>query len=624
MIKSLTLHSLRIASLMAFASVSMACHSGDAAKGATDVTGAGSDDTEIPEIDQLEFRKVSVSNLRSDSARIWAEQQMKKLSPRQRVAQLFIPRLDISDNARGYEKLQAMVSGEKVGGILLGKGSLRAYANLINKGQAQAAIPLMITLDGEWGPSMRIPEAPKFMSNIALGAINDVDLVERYGREVARECRELGIQVNFAPVLDVNFDPTNPVIGYRSFGESPQLVADLGAAYCVGLEGGGVMSVGKHFPGHGDTNIDSHHALPSVNHSAKQLREVDFVPFVSAYNSGMSGIMVGHLRVNALDSTGTPASLSHRITTDWLRDSLEMTDMLVFTDALAMKGATNSKENNCVSALRAGADVLLGSAAPAADIQAVVDAVKAGKLKQADIDSSCMKILEYKYRLGLDKKPHVKLDGLQQRLASDEAMAIIREMAERSVTVPRNDKSVLPLKGGKVAVVNIGAPAVNDFTATCSRFARVTAYGAERGKPLSAAAIAEIGKADTVIVALYSGAKWAIDTYGKVAKARRPLVDVFFINPIKIGEFKPSVDSVPGIVLGYDDVTDMHRVAAQVVFGAADAPGKLPMTIIGAGKSGAGVQLKKNRSMPAKPVADILVPAKAPAAAPAKKNKRKK
>lgn len=623
MIKSLSFHSLRIASLMAFASVPMACHSGDAAKGATDVTGAEADDTEIPEIDQLEFRKVSVSNLRSDSARIWAEQQMKKLTPRQRVAQLFIPRLDISDNARGYEKLQAMVSGEKVGGILLGKGSLRAYANLINKGQAQAAIPLMITLDGEWGPSMRIPEAPKFMSNIALGAINDVDLVERYGREVARECRELGIQVNFAPVLDVNFDPTNPVIGYRSFGESPQLVADLGSAYCVGLEGGGVMSVGKHFPGHGDTNIDSHHALPSVNHSAKQLREVDFVPFVSAYNAGMSGIMVGHLRVNALDSTGTPASLSHRITTDWLRDSLEMTDMLVFTDALAMKGATNAKENNCVSALRAGADVILGSAAPAADIQAVVDAVKAGKIKQADIDSSCMKILEYKYRLGLDKKPKVQLEGLQKRLASTEAMAIIREMAERSVTVPRNDKSVLPLKGSKVTVVNIGAPAVNDFTETCSRFARVTAYGAERGKPLSAAAIAEIGKADTVIVALYSGAKWAIDTYGKVAKARRPLVDVFFINPIKIGEFKPSVDSVPGIVLGYDDVTDMHRVAAQVVFGAADAPGKLPMTIIGAGKSGAGVQLKKTRSMPAKPVAEIVVPAKASASTPAKKAGRK-
>lgn len=624
MIKSFALHSLRIVSLMTFASISMACHSGDASKGATDVTGAAADDTEFPEIDQLEFRKVSVSNLRSDSARIWAEWQMKKLSPRQRVAQLFIPRLDISDNARGYQKLQAMAGSGKVGGILLGKASLRAYANLINKGQAQADIPLLITLDGEWGPSMRIPEAPKFMSNIALGAINDVDLVERYGREVARECRELGIQVNFAPVLDVNFDPTNPVIGYRSFGESPQLVADLGSAYCVGLESGGVMSVGKHFPGHGDTNIDSHHALPSVNHSVKQLRDVDFVPFISAYNAGMSGIMVGHLRVNALDSTGTPASLSHRITTDWLQDSLGMNDLLVFTDALAMKGATNAKENNCVSALRAGADVLLGSAEPSADIQAVVDAVKAGKLKQADIDSSCMKILEYKYRLGLDKKPHVRLDSLQQRLASAEAAAIIREMAERSVTVPRNGKNVLPLSGGNVAVVNIGAPAVNEFTNICSRFARVTAYSAERGKPLSATAIAEIGKADTVIVALYSGAKWAIDTYGKVAKARRPLVDVFFINPIKIAEFVPSVDSVPGIVLGYDDVTDMHRVAAQVMFGAADAPGRLPMTIIGAGKSGAGVQLKKKRSMPAKPVAEIVVPAKAPAAAPAKKNKRKK
>ena len=172
MIKSFALHSLRIVSLMTFASISMACHSGDALKGATDVTGAAADDTEFPEIDQLEFRKVSVSNLRSDSARIWAERQMKKLSPRQRVAQLFIPRLDISDNARGYQKLQAMAGSEKVGGILLGKASLRAYANLINKGQAQADIPLLITLDGEWGPSMRIPEAPKFMSTAARWPAN--------------------------------------------------------------------------------------------------------------------------------------------------------------------------------------------------------------------------------------------------------------------------------------------------------------------------------------------------------------------------------------------------------------------------------------------------------------------
>ncbi|MDE5744874.1 MAG: hypothetical protein K2H84_04335 [Paramuribaculum sp.] len=257
----------------------------------------------------------------ADAAR-WADSVMNTLTLRQKVGQLFVPRLDVFDNPAGHAALKKMVTTGEVGGFLLGKGTVAGYAALIKGAQDAAKIPLMVTLDGEWGLAMRLTDAPRFPYNMGLGAISDPELLYEYGKEVARECREVGIAVNFAPVLDVNSNPANPVIGYRSFGENPARVAALGRAYSRGLEDGWVMAVGKHFPGHGDTSVDSHKALPTVDHSAENLENVDLVPFRDFINDGLGGIMVGHLKVPALDASGTPASLTSRISSDKLKKQM--------------------------------------------------------------------------------------------------------------------------------------------------------------------------------------------------------------------------------------------------------------------------------------------------------------
>lgn len=549
-----------------------------------------------PKADQEQPIEAAVDN--SDgkcylSAEAWADSIMRQLSPRKRVAQLFVPRWDLQGGTVPAATLQKMIVDEGVGGFLLGKGSLTAYADINNKAQAMAKVPLLVTLDGEWGLSMRIPEAPRFPKNIALGAIQDTKLLEEYGREVARECKLVGIQVDFAPVLDVNSNPSNPVIGYRSFGEDPNRVAALGAAYCKGMEEAGVMSVGKHFPGHGDTSVDSHKALPTVDHDKKTLETVDLVPFIEAQKAGMSGIMVGHLFVPALDKSGTPSSLSKVITTDVLQKQLGFNG-LIFTDALAMKGAATANENNCVSAFKAGADVLLGSAAPVKDIQAMVDAVKAGKISQDEVDRRCRKLLIYKYKLGLVTPAVVKKEGLAAKLNSPETKALLDKLAKASITVLKNSDNLLPLSvdaGQKVTVVSIGASAANQFSATCGKYAAVEKYGVNNAAEATKAAAAA-SKASVVVVGVFKNDAAARTAFAQIVKANAKVVPVFFINPFKMSSFS-GLDKMPTLVAGYDDTKEIYSAAAQALFGGIDVTGRFPVNIKGVASLGAGVDLKK-------------------------------
>ncbi len=539
-------------------------------------------------------QRISVSDAYQAEAKAWADSVMQTLSARERLTQLFVPRLDITDNVSGYKQLQAVVAGEKVGGILLGKGTMSSYANLLNKAQMYSHVPLMVTLDGEWGPAMRVAGVPRFMSNIALGAADDEALVRKYGEEVARECRLLGIQVNFAPVLDVNSNPKNPVIGYRSFGEDPSLVGRLGKAYCMGLESGGVMSVGKHFPGHGDTSVDSHKALPTVDHNVETIKSVDFLPFVSAMNGGMSGVMVGHLRVPSLDEKGTPASLSKRITTDWLQDSLRFKG-LIFTDALAMKGASTATENNCVSAFLAGADVLLGSGSPISDIRAMHHAIKQGKIQQSEVDRRCRKLLEYKYKLGLYRKPMININGLSEKINTIQAQTLIEEMALKSVTILNNKQGALPLVNKNITVVSIGSSANNEFSNKCAEYSEVKKYSVTRNNPLSTSVISSIKQSDAVVIVMFSSSSWAKKAYKSIAGLQNVVAGVFLINPFRMAELFPEPNDLPGLVVGYDDVKSMRTVAAKALFGDVDVTGHLPINISGVGKIGDGDNIKKTR-----------------------------
>lgn len=545
----------------------------------------------------------------SPAGQLWVDSVYNSLTPRQRVAQLFVPHLVISDNAAGRATLDRLCATDGVGGILLGKESIMGYANLINYAQSKSRTPLIVTLDGEWGMAMRMKDAPRFPYNMALGAVRDPRLLFDYGKELARECRELGIQVDFAPVLDVNSNPLNPVIGFRSYGENPQSVARLGVAFSKGMEAGGVMSVGKHFPGHGDTSADSHKTLPVVNHSRAQMDETDLVPFRKYIDEGLSGIMVGHLNVPAVDPSGTPASLSRPITTGLLRESLGFKG-LVWTDALEMKGASVSGLNNCVAALLAGADVLLGSASPSNDIDAVMKAVETGKLSSKDIEQRCRKILAYKYVCGLaDYKP-VNTAALVARINSPAAANLNRELSNAVVTLVANRDSLVPisdLESNRIAVLSIGAKASNEFADMCKKYVDCPSFGVTAEQPLTEATVRKLrDEADIVIIGVFSDKPWAREAFTRVANLPNT-VPVFFINPYKMAAFG-QLDKAPELMALYDDTPDLRRAGAMGVFGGIIVDGRFPVNVKGVASAGTGLDLPKTRLGFASPAAEGFSP----------------
>ena len=321
------------------------------------------------------------------SADAWADSVYSTLTLRQRVAQLVVA--PVSPDAKNMRAtVRQLVHTDGVGGLIFSKGTLQGTADATKYGESLAKVPLLITMDGEWGLSMRIEGTPRFPRNMALGAITDYNLLYEYGREVARESRLIGVDVDFAPVADVNSNPRNPVIGTRSFGDDPERVAKAVAAYSHGLESGGVQAVAKHFPGHGDTDTDSHKALPVINHSLETMEGTDFVPFQRFIDNGFSGVMVGHLSVPALDKSGRAASMSSKITAGYLRSVMGF-EGLIYTDGLGMAAAKVQGENQAVSALKAGADVLLYPVDAKATIDAVYNAIGSGKIKESLVEASC-------------------------------------------------------------------------------------------------------------------------------------------------------------------------------------------------------------------------------------------
>lgn len=538
---------------------------------------------------------ISINDIaNSPEAKAWVDSVFASMSSLQRIGQLFVPVVDPTNHTAAKTTLRNYVATNSVGGLLFSKGSLNDYATLFNYAQSLAKTPLLITLDGEWGLSMRIPDSPRFPYSMSLGAISNDQLLYDYGMEVARECRRLGIHVNFAPVLDVNSNPDNPVIGYRSFGENPERVANAAISYSMGLEDGGVMSVGKHFPGHGDTSSDSHKTLPTLTHSFSRLDSVDLYPFKQYIAADLAGVMVGHLCVPAIDASGVPASLSHKITTDLLRNHLGFNGLL-FTDALAMQGA-KSNGNNCVDALKAGADILLSPAAVKSDIAAVVAAVKSGDIPQSVIDEKCRKILAYKYALGLNNYQPIELNGLESDINSPEAEAINRRLHAAMMTCISNRDNLLPIGGldtCSVAVVSIGESKDNTFSRYCSKYVPIDTYSSH-GTAFSETTLASIKKHDIIIVGLFDDKASSRSAYAQLSDSKN-IVPVFFMNPYKMGKYTASISNTATLMIAYEKTELAREYAAQALFGGIAVDGRLPVDVKGVAKEGVGVSLPKTR-----------------------------
>ena len=558
---------------------------------------------------------VSATNLeknRLDEASRWADSVYNTLTERQRVAQSVFPTINPQDGAASKASVRRMIETQGCGGLLFSKGTLEEYRDIIEYAQAVAKVPLLVTFDGEWGLSMRIADTPRFPKNMALGAITDYRLIYEYGREMARECRLLGVNVNFAPDADVNSNPSNPVIGVRSFGENPVRVGDAVVAYSLGLEDGGVQAVAKHFPGHGDTDTDSHKSLPAVSRSRTGLDSVELVPFRKLIDAGCSGVMVGHLSVPALDNSGAPASLSRPIVSGVLRNDLNFTG-LIYTDALGMRGAVDPKgRNTSVAAYDAGNDVLLNPLYPGKDIDAIMAAVKSGKIKKEDVETHCKRILRYKYLVKAWEKPYGgTMARLRELINSPQAEALVQKLANASITLLKNNDNLLPvgnLTGKKAAVVNLGARGDNTFMSTCEFYMPVEPHYS-LGEGFSKASVDKINANDIIVLAVYDDKAATQTAFAQlVSSARKPVVGVFMLSPYKMAKFAKSLPSLAALIMAYEDINPAQRAAAEAIFGGIDVSGVLPVNLRGIAACGSGIRLSKSRLGFTSPVAENMEP----------------
>ena len=527
--------------------------------------------------------------------RQWVDSVLDKQSLNVRIGQLFIYTIAPYQDKANKELLRKVVEDYKVGGLLFSGGLMQNQAMLTNEAQRMADIPLLITFDGEWGLSMRLRGTPVFPKNMVLGCIRNDSLLYEYGREMARQCRELGVQVNFAPVADVNINPKNPVINTRSFGESPVNVADKVTAYAKGLEDGGVLSVSKHFPGHGDTDVDSHKALPTLPFTRARLDSVELYPFKKVIQEGLSGIMVGHLEVPAFEAqSGLPSSLSRNVVYDLLTRELKFRG-LIFTDALAMKGVSNNG-SLCLKALKAGNDLLLVPRRIKEEVDAVLAAVKRGELTEQAVEEKCRKVLTYKYALGLNKKPMIRLSGLGTRINTPYTRDLIRRLNMAAITVLGNATEVLPLDPSikDVAVLNVGAAVeIRPFIKQLSGYTRPVEF--QLGKDLPAtgrkALRDKLSKYKRILVCVTEHRLAAYQSFFAEFAPDVPVVYVFFIPAKQLLQIHRGISAAEAVVLAHSSDEDVQRQVAGILYADAVADGRLSASIGGLFATGEGVDL---------------------------------
>lgn len=577
----------------------------------------------------------------SPAALKWANEELRKMSLDEKVGQLISVGVNASffnQDSDAFRTLKRHVEENKVGGFILFRGPVYESVILMNRMQQLARYPLLVSADLEAGAGMRFEDTVNFPWNMAVAATGNPDFARRQGEITAREARALGIHQIFAPVVDVNNNAANPVINVRSYGEDPADVARFAAAFTEGAQAAGVIATAKHFPGHGDTAVDSHRGLPEINVTRDRLNSVEFVPFQASVDAGVGSVMVGHIALPQIDSTAIkplprdvkskpidtdeageiieekatmPATLSP-VMGRILRNDLRFPGLIV-TDALSMSGLTIyfTPEESAVRALEAGADMLLKPADVDAAFRGVRDAVKAGRISEQRLEESVRKLLATKYDLGLVEQRLTPVDAIDRIVSSRDVYKLAGEIAERAVTLVRDEDKLLPLKNLKpdARVFNLAITNGDDrnwiTNPFVSRFNRSglkveTLVLDERSSEQEVQKAIERAKsADLVFASMYgrvrSGQASSVGlpdagarALSAVIAAKAPVIGISFGNPYVLQNF-------PGLrtyVVAYGDMPSLQQAVARALVGEIDIAGKLPITLPGLYPRGTGIQLK--------------------------------
>jgi beta-glucosidase-like glycosyl hydrolase/CubicO group peptidase (beta-lactamase class C family) len=523
----------------------------------------------------------------------WVDSVMKTLTIDQQIAQcIWIAGYSNKDITHEVE-VTDIIRKYGVGGIVFFQGTAAKQAELTNYYQKISKVPLLISLDAEWGVGMRIENVDKFPFQMTLGAVQNDSLIYQFGKAVAQQFKRLGMQVNFAPVLDINVNAQNPVINYRSFGENREKVTSKSIMYMKGMQDNGILATGKHFPGHGDTNVDSHLDLPLITHSRARLDSVELYPFKKLIAEGIGSIMVAHLNLPSLDTTtGLPSTLSHVIINDLLKNELGFKGLVV-TDAMMMKAVTKyfKPGEADAKALEAGNDVAEFVTDVEATIRETKNYISQKKLTVDDIALKCRKVLALKYWSGLNKPPIINHDNIEKELTPMISKALIRELYANALTVLNNDQNIIPVKNLqnlKIATIAINSDNISLFQKRIAEYYPADQFFID---PSDSAAcrnlLKKLSEYDLVLAGVFDldqrpnmgfGIKPELNNFLEKLIINNKTIITWFGNPYGIDKVK-ILQKANGLILAYQENDYTEDLSAQLIFGGIGAKGLLPVTI---------------------------------------------
>lgn len=525
----------------------------------------------------------------------WVDSVFASLSPDERLAQLFMIAAWSNKDMKHVRQIDSLVTKYNIGGLIFMQGGPVRQTKLINYYQTKAKTPLLMSIDGEFGLAMRLDSTTQYPRQMTLAAMQNDSLIYYMGRQIARECKAVGIHVNFAPVVDVNNNPNNPVISMRSFGEDKTAVAKKSYLYMKGLQDEHVLACAKHFPGHGDTDKDSHKTLPTVPYSLERLDTLELFPFKYLFDRGLGSIMVAHLFIPQLDTTkNLPSTLSKNIVQKLLKERMKFKG-LVFTDALNMKGAADYNKPGMLDtkALLAGNDMLLFSEDVPKAMEEIKKAIANNEITQDEIDARCKKILQVKYWCMLDKNKFAPTRLLSDEINTNASVVLNTKLYENAITLLQNKNNILPLLNPdtlKIAEVSVGVTDKNMFSQNLAQYFKTDFFNVSHNDKQSVydTLLKKLAAYNMVIVQVNKTNQRPDDNFGANPQSiafidtlvkLKPTAVVFFSNPYIFNKFK-NLQNAAAVIEGYEYNNYSQKAASDVVAGALAVSGKLPVTTL--------------------------------------------
>lgn len=531
----------------------------------------------------------------------WVDSIYNNLTLDEKIGQLFFVQAT-SKNKNNSEKILNNIKNFKIGGLIFSTGHPSIQANLTNKYQNASKTPLMISMDAEWGVGMRLDSVPKFPWNMSLGAIKNDLLIEKIGSEIGYQFKRLGIHMNFAPVIDINTNPKNPIIGNRSYGENKINVSEKGISFTKGIQSNNVLATAKHFPGHGDTSKDSHLTLPTINFDEKRIKKVELYPFKKLIEDGLSAVMIAHLNVPSLEKENMlPSTLSKNIIEKTLIKELNFNGLII-TDALEMKGVSEfTKKNVDLMAFLAGNDILLMSSDISKGIKSIKKSIKKGKISEQRLARSVKKILKAKYKVGLNSYKSIETTNLIDDLNSISVTNLINKSIESIPTLIKNKSNVIPVKLDTESILNIqfgnsDGVIFNDYL---NKFKKIKSIKASNINTNDLNSLLANHKLIIVSFHMKSDTPWE-NMNKKFSDNEQDILKLIdehdnkilasFTNPYTLSLL--NLKSYNSVIVGFQNNYEFQKTIAQQIFGAKEIKGNLPVSINETYKEGTGIILK--------------------------------